>query len=172
MLKNYFKIAWRNLIKNKAHSSINIVGLSVGMAVAMIIGLWIWDELSYDKDNPNYEKIAQVMQHNTINGEIGTWSSMPQPMGEELRKSYGSDFKYVLMSSWTETHFLSTGSKKITKDGNFFEPLAPYLLNLTMLKGTRDGLKETFSMSSPPRWQRLCSGMQIRWVNSSGWTIN
>jgi hypothetical protein len=70
MIKNYFKIAWRNLIKNKAHSTINIVGLSIGMAVAMIIGLWIWDELSYDKDNPNYEKIAQVMQHNTINGEI------------------------------------------------------------------------------------------------------
>src|SRR5450755_78982 len=127
MIKNYFKIAWRNLIKNKAHSSINIVGLSVGMAVAMIIGLWIWDELSYDKDNPNYEK-------------------MPQPMGEELRKSYGSDFKYVLMSSWAETHFLSVGDKKITKDGNFFEPLAPYMLNLKMLSGTRDGLKETFSM--------------------------
>ncbi|HEY2347425.1 MAG TPA: ABC transporter permease [Puia sp.] len=146
MIQNYFKIAWRNLIKNKAHSAINIVGLSVGMAVAMIIGLWIWDELSYDKDNPNYEKIAQVMQNNTINGEIGTWTSMPMPMGEELRKSYGSDFKYVLMSSWTETHFLSVGDKKITKDGNFFEPQAPDMLNLKMLKGTRDGLKETFSM--------------------------
>ena len=120
MIKNYFKIAWRNLIKNKAHSSINIVGLSVGMAVAMIIGLWIWDELSYDKDNPNYEKIAQVMQNNTLNGEIGTWSSMPLPMAAELRKSYGSDFKYVLMSSWTETHFLSVGDKKITKERKFF----------------------------------------------------
>src|SRR5450755_3071312 len=146
MIKNYFKIAWRNLIKNKAHSTINIVGLSVGMAVAMIIGLWIWDELSYDKDNPNYEKIAQVMQHNTINGEIGTWSSMPFPLADELRKSYGSDFKYVLLSSWTESHFLSVGDKKITKDGNFFEPLAPDMLNLKMLKGNRDGLKETFSM--------------------------
>ena len=143
MIKNYFIIAWRNLIKNKAHSAINIVGLSVGMAVAMIIGLWIWDELSSDKDNPNYEKIAQVMQHNTLNGEIGTWPAMPQPMGEELRKSYGSDFKYVLMSSWTETHFLSVGDKKITKDGNFFEPLAPYMLNLRMLSGTKnmDGRK-------------------------------
>jgi len=146
MIKNYLKIAWRNLIKNKAHSSINIVGLSVGMAVAMIIGLWIWDELSYDKDNPNYEKIAQVMQNNTINGEVGTWESMPRPLGEELRKSYGSDFKYVLMSSWTETHFLSVGDKKITKDGNFFEPQAPDMLNLKMLKGTRQGLNETFSM--------------------------
>jgi putative ABC transport system permease protein len=146
MFKNYFKIAWRNLIKNKAHSAINIVGLSVGMAVAIIIGLWIWDELSYDKDNPNYEKIAQVMQNNTINGEIGTWMSMPSPMAEELRKSYGSDFRYVLMSSWTEGHFLSVGDKKITRSGNFFEPGAPDMLNLKMLKGTRNGLDETFSM--------------------------
>ncbi|HEX3767313.1 MAG TPA: ABC transporter permease, partial [Puia sp.] len=146
MFKNYLKIAWRNLIKNKAHSSINIVGLSVGMAVAMIIGLWIWDELSYDKDNPNYEKIAQVMQNNTINGQIATWMSMPFPLGAELRKNYGSDFKYVLMSSWTETHFLSVGDKKITKDGNFFEPQAPDMLNLKMLKGNRNGLKETFTM--------------------------
>jgi cytoskeletal protein RodZ len=60
------------MIKNKAHSLINIIGLSVGMAVAMSIGLWIWDELSFNKENPNYDRIAQVMQHNTINGEIGT----------------------------------------------------------------------------------------------------
>src|SRR6185295_1898472 len=146
MIKNYFKIAWRNLVKNKTHSFINIVGLSVGMAVAMIIGLWIWDELSYEKDNPNYDRIAQVMQHNTINGEIGTWMSMPQPVAAELRKSYGSDFKYVLLSSWTETHFLSSGDKKITKDGNFIEPQGPDMLDLKMLKGNRDGLKETFSM--------------------------
>jgi ABC-type lipoprotein release transport system permease subunit len=146
MIKNYFKIAWRNLVKNKTHSFINIVGLSVGMAVAMIIGLWIWDELSYEKGNPHYDRIAQVMQHNTINGEIGTWSSMPLPLGAELRKSYGSDFKYILMSSWTETHFLTTGDKKITKDGNFFEPQAPYMLDLKMLKGNRGGLKESFSI--------------------------
>ena len=146
MIKNYFKIAWRNLVKNKMHSSINIVGLSVGMAVAMIIGLWIWDELSYEKGNPHYDRIAQVMQHNTINGEIGTWSSMPLPLGAELRKSYGSDFKYILMSSWTETHFLTTGDKKITKDGNFFEPQAPYMLDLKMIRGTREGLNETFSI--------------------------
>ena len=146
MIKNYFKTAWRNLVKNKAHSFINIVGLSVGMAVAMIIGLWIWDELSYDKDNPNYDRIAQVMQHNTLNGGIGTWASMPLPMAAELRKSYGSDFKYVVMSSWTERHFLTVGDKKITKNGNFFEPEAPEMLSLKMLKGSRAGLKETFSI--------------------------
>ena len=146
MIKNYLRIAWRNMIKNKAHSLINIIGLSVGMAVAMSIGLWIWDELSFNKENPNYDRIAQVMQHNTINGEIGTWSPLPMPMGDELRKSYGSDFKYVLMSSWNEKHFLTSGDKKITRSGNFFEPQAPYMLNLQMLKGTHNGLKETFSM--------------------------
>jgi putative ABC transport system permease protein len=146
MIKNYFKTAWRNIIKNKAHSLINISGLSVGMAVAMIISLWIWDELSFDRDNPNYRQIAQVMQHNTLNGEIGTWASMPLPLGAELRKSYGSDFKHVVMSSWTEKHFLTAGEKKITKNGNFFEPDAPEMLGLHMLKGTWNGLKETFSM--------------------------
>src|SRR5580692_7911915 len=130
MIRNYFKIAWRNLIKNKAHSFINIVGLSVGMAVAMIIGLWIWDELSYDKDNPNYDKIAQVMQNTTSNGETETWTPVPLPLGAELRKSYGSDFKWVVLSSWTEKHFLTSGDKKITKNGNFFEPGATDMLGL------------------------------------------
>jgi len=146
MIKNYFKTAWRNLLKNKAHSLINIVGLSVGMAVAMSIGLWIWDELSYDKDNPNYKQIAQIFQNNSLNGEKGTWTSMPLPLGAELRKLYGSDFKYVVMSSWTESHFLTTGDKKVTREGNFFEPQAPDMLQLKMLRGTRGGLKETFSI--------------------------
>jgi len=65
MIKNYLKIAWRNLVKNKTHSFINIAGLSVGMAVAMLIGLWIWDELSFDKYHQNYDRIVQVMQHQT-----------------------------------------------------------------------------------------------------------
>jgi len=146
MIRNYFKTAWRNLLKNKAHSLINIVGLSVGMAVAMSIGLWIWDELSYDKDNPNYKQIAQIFQNNSLNGEKGTWTSMPLPLGAELRKLYGSDFKYVVMSSWTESHFLTTGDKKVTREGNFFEPQAPDMLQLKMLRGTRGGLKETFSI--------------------------
>ncbi|HSZ34790.1 MAG TPA: ABC transporter permease, partial [Puia sp.] len=134
------------LVKNKAHSFINIAGLSVGMAVAMIIGLWIWDEMTYDKENPKYERIAQVYQNNTLNNVVGTWTSMPLPLGAELRKSYGSNFKYVVMSSWTQSHFLTSGDKKITKDGNFFEPDATELLNLHMIKGTRGGLKETFSI--------------------------
>ena len=118
MIKNYFKIAWRNLIKNKAHSSINIVGLSVGMAVAMIIGLWIWDELSYDKDNPNYEKIAQVMQHNTINGEME--HGLPCP---SLWEKNCVNPMAVISNMYSclpgPKPFFSRPNKKITKDGIF-----------------------------------------------------
>jgi len=68
MILNYFKIAWRNLIKSKGYSAINIGGLALGMAVAIMIGLWIWDELSYNKYFNNYDRIAQVMQHQNFNG--------------------------------------------------------------------------------------------------------
>src|ERR1700741_2635216 len=98
MIKNYLKSAWRNLVKNKEHSFINIVGLSVGMAVAMLIGLWVWDELSFDKFTSNYSSIAQVIQNVTNNGEVQTWRQVPYPLAAELRKSYGSDFKSVVMA--------------------------------------------------------------------------
>ena len=74
MIKNYFKIAFRNLLKNKGYSFINIAGLATGMAVAHLIGLWIWDELVYDKYHQNYDRIAQVWQHNIYNGNVGSHS--------------------------------------------------------------------------------------------------
>jgi len=61
MFKNYLKIAWRNLIKSKFYSIINILGLAAGMAVAMLIAFWIWDEVTYDKYHINHERLAQVM---------------------------------------------------------------------------------------------------------------
>jgi putative ABC transport system permease protein len=146
MLRNYLKIALRNLAKNKVYSFINIAGLATGMVVAMLIGLWIYDELSFDKYHQNYDRIAQVMQHQTYNGAIGTQTSVPFPIGAELRTSYGSDFKYVLMASWTGRHILTFGEKTFTKTGTFIEPQAPDMLTLKMLSGSRAGLKETASI--------------------------
>src|SRR5580704_15241429 len=114
MIKNYLKIAWRNLVKNKASSFINVGGLAVGMAVAMLIGLWIWDELSFDKYHQNYDRVAIVMQQETFNGDINTSATIPLPLDAELRKSYGSDFKHIAIASWTEAHTLVVGDKKIS----------------------------------------------------------
>ena len=63
MFRNYLKIAVRNLLKQKSTSFINIFGLAMGMAVVLLIGLWIWDELQYDRYHQNYRSIAQVWQH-------------------------------------------------------------------------------------------------------------
>ncbi len=63
MIRNYFKIAWRNLLKNKVYSFINIAGLAAGMAVAMVIGLWIYDEASANKHFKNYGSLYQVKMH-------------------------------------------------------------------------------------------------------------
>ncbi len=146
MFKNYFLTAWRNLYKSKGYSAINIGGLAVGMAVAILIGLWIWDELSYNKYHKNYDKIARVMQHQVFNGEIGTQISNPAVMAGEIRNKFGSDFKYVLQSSWNFDHTLTYGEKKFLKEGSFFEPEVTEMLSLKMLKGTRAGLKDPYSI--------------------------
>src|SRR5665213_3015917 len=140
MIKNYLKIAWRNLIKNKAQSFINISGLAVGMAVAMLIGLWIWDELSFDKNFKNYDHLAQVMQNNTMNGEVMTGNSVPWPMGDALRKSFGSDFKHITMAMYPYGHILTFGDKKLTETGTYFEPGALDMFSLKMLLGTHAAL--------------------------------
>ena len=146
MIKNYFKLAWRNLVKSKGYSAINIGGLAVGMAVAMLIGLWVYDELSFNKYHKNYDRIAQVMQHANFNGKWETQVANPALMGPELRAKFGSDFKYVVQSSWAGDHLLSVDNKPFTKSGLFFEPEAPDMLSLKMLKGTRAGLKDPYSI--------------------------
>jgi hypothetical protein len=146
MLRNYFKIAWRNLAKNRVYSAINLVGLSVGMAVALLIGLWLWDELTFNRYHQNYDRLAQVIKHVTRNGAIKTTFSQPLPLGPELRTTYDSDFEQVAMASWTEDHVLAYEETKLSRKGNFAEPALPDMLTLTMRRGTRAGLREPGSI--------------------------
>lgn len=146
MIKNYLKIAWRNLRKNKTFSVINIAGLSVGMAVAMLIGLWIRDEVTFSKNHTNYDRIVAVMQHQTFNGVIGTQTANPYLLGQEIRDQYGSDFKYVVMASWMNEFVLGYKDQSVSQTGNFFEPDFPEMVSLNMLKGTRGGLKDPASI--------------------------
>ena len=97
MFKNYFKTAWRNLTKSKGYSAINIGGLAVGMTVAIMVGLWMYDELSFDNHHKNYEQIAQVMIRGSFNGKgfADTW--LPRPLEGELRNKYASSFKKIVM---------------------------------------------------------------------------
>ncbi len=146
MLRNYFKIAWRNLARNRVYSAINLVGLSVGMAVAMLIGLWLWDELTFNQYHQNYDRLARVLRNVPHDGDIRTVFSQPMPLGPELRSAYGGDFERVAMVSWTDDHILSHGQTKIARKGNFTEPALPQMLTLTMRRGTRDGLRDPASI--------------------------
>jgi hypothetical protein len=146
MIRNYVKIAWRNLIHNKVYSAINIGGLAVGMAVAMLIGLWIYDELSVNKYYQNYDRIAQVMRNRTINGETGTRSGLPIPVAGSLRTTYGDNFRHVILAWSTSLHTLTIGNQAFSKSGKFMTPEGPDMLSLKMLKGSRDGLKEPGSI--------------------------
>ena len=146
MIKSYFKLAWRNLLKNKTSSTINIGGLAVGMSVALIIGLWVWDELSFDKYHGNYDHIAQVMQHQSDNGNINSFASVSFPMGKELQSEYGSNFKYVVMSSFRGDHILSYSDQKFSESGIYMDADATRMFSLKMIEGNDDALKEPGSV--------------------------
>ena len=139
-------MAWRNLRKHRANSVINIVGLAIGMGVAMLIGLWVWDELTFDHYDPDYKRVALVMQNQTFNGDVQTQQAIPIPLGEELRLHYGKYFKYVALSSWSKDVVVEVGDKKLVTTGNYTEADAPKILGVTMVEGSMNKVKDPTSI--------------------------
>jgi len=142
MLISYIRIASRNLRKNRIYSFINILGLSMGMAVTLLIGLWVWDELSFNKYHSNYDHIAIVLARDTSNGHVYIQGSQPPNLADGLRQLYGSKFTYLVMSSGDGNHNIASGDKKFFQKGNFMSAEAPDMLSLRMQRGTRGGLKD------------------------------
>ncbi|MEO6330182.1 MAG: ABC transporter permease [Ginsengibacter sp.] len=139
MFKNYFKTAWRNLIKNKVSSFINIVGLATGMAVAIIIGLWIWDELSFDTYNKNYDTIAQVARKEITNGEAYVSSGsnhFPIPLAGELRTNYNNLFRHVALTTESGKHIIDFNGNKFSEQGMYVEKSFTDIFTLKMVAGT------------------------------------
>jgi putative ABC transport system permease protein len=116
MFSNYLKIAWRNLITNKIYSGLNILGLAVGMTVALIIGLWMFNEYSYDRFLPNYESLYQVKRNFTNNGEIGTVTSSSLALADRLRMDI-PEIENVAETDYFNAHGLMVGDKKLYMNG-------------------------------------------------------
>lgn len=146
MYKSYLKIGWRNLVRNKGYSFINIGGLAMGMAVALFIGLWIYDELNFNKYHQNYNRIARVMRNLNMNGETWSTTILPSALGDELRTKYGNHFKYVVMAAMRGDHILLAGEAKLSMHGEFIEPDGPEMFTLNMLQGSRSGLNDPHSI--------------------------
>ncbi|HEX5171495.1 MAG TPA: FtsX-like permease family protein [Cyclobacteriaceae bacterium] len=146
MFQNYFKVGFRNLFRNKAYSFINVSGLAFGMAVAIMIGLWVYDEVSFNSYHKNRDTIGRVLRNGTLNGETFTTTYEPYPLAEELRTKYGSSFKHVLATWAPGDHIISAGEKNLIKNGSFIEPGAPEMLTLNMKKGNWSALKDQHSI--------------------------
>ncbi|MBS1601269.1 MAG: ABC transporter permease [Bacteroidetes bacterium] len=136
MLRNYWKIAWRNLTRNRVYSIVNILGLALGMAVVLLIGAWIHDELRFNTGFPQHDRIMAVMQHSTHGGRKDTWRACPIPLAAELRDHYGSEFDNVVLSSFFDMHSLQTGnSDPISQGGIYAQAGFPALLGLHIIGG-------------------------------------
>ena len=147
MIKNYFKTAWRNLLKNRTHSFINVSGLSVGIAVAILTGLWIWDEFSFNKYHQNYNRIGQIMTrgNDAKNGPYVN-NSVQYPLATEIQTNYKGNFKHVIRASWVQDQILSVGGKVLSATGQFMDAGAPEMLSLKMVKGDLNGLNDLHSV--------------------------
>ncbi|MBA4058670.1 MAG: ABC transporter permease, partial [Marivirga sp.] len=148
MYKSYLKIGWRNLVRDQGYSFINIGGLALGMTVTILIGLWVHDELSFNKYHNNYDRIAQVYkgETNPETGIINVQHSLWYPLAAALRSQYKQYFKHVLLAWYVGDCTLSTQDQKLTKTGQFIEPAAPEMLSLKMLKGSYAALNDPHSI--------------------------
>jgi ABC-type antimicrobial peptide transport system permease subunit len=149
MYKNYFKVGLRNLVRNLGYSTINIVGLASGMAVAMIIGLWVYDELSFNTYFGNYDRIAQITKAGQYQGKYYQGQKyLPYKLIEELQTNYAQNFKHVIPISGPGGFdaVLSIDDKKLTKTGMYIGEGAPAMFTFNMVYGRWSGLNDLRSI--------------------------
>lgn len=146
MYKNYFKIGYRNLLRNKGYSMINIGGLALGLTIAMLIGLWVYDELSYDTFHANYDKIGRARQHVTLNGQVDVGPAVSMPVGPTIRAEHGEDVEALAYASWSMDYNLTFGDKTIKTMGNYMGKESIRMFTLPMIKGSEDALEQPNSI--------------------------
>jgi putative ABC transport system permease protein len=133
MIKNYFKVAFRNLYRNKGFSVINISGLAVGMASAILILLWIQNEISYDRFFKNTDRIYMMYNRDKFDGELQTWNSTPTPMAAALKRDYPEVEDAVRFRN--VTFLTSVGDKHLNVRGAFADSGFLSVFSFPLLKG-------------------------------------
>ncbi|NAS11619.1 ABC transporter permease [Poritiphilus flavus] len=144
MIKNYLKIAWRNLLKNKGYSAINIGGLALGMAVVILIGLWVADELSFNTYHKNYDRIGQIYERaeDPDSGGLVEGNSMMYVTGTVLKENFQDYFKHILRAYWVMDFSVRYQDETLTQTGEFIDSGALEMFSLEMIKGTYSSMDE------------------------------
>jgi putative ABC transport system permease protein len=147
MITSFLTVAIRSITRSRGYSVINIAGLAVGMSVTMLIGMWVYDEVSFNQYHRHYERIGEVFQQQQVGtGEISTVLSGCGPLGAELKANYKDDFKHVIRMWWESNHILSIGDQKISQNGTFMDKDVLEMLTLKMIHGDWSALKDPASV--------------------------
>ncbi|MBD1434162.1 ABC transporter permease [Sphingobacterium sp. DN00404] len=133
MIKNHFKIAWRNLLKNKGNSTINILGLALGMSISLIIGLWISSEVQYDRFYSKTDRISQVYTRDTFEGKSHTWGGTPAVLGPILKQEH-PEIEEVVRTA-TVDHLLHNDEKRFKASGIVSDPGFFTIFDFSFLAG-------------------------------------
>ncbi|HEY0744322.1 MAG TPA: ABC transporter permease [Chryseosolibacter sp.] len=153
MFKNYFKIAWRNLVKKTAYSAINIFGLALGIACCLLIFLFVQDELSYDNYHEKGQRIYRVTHGWKESEEKGAKSSYPHwvwgnaPIGPAMKNEFPEIEKVVQFSGRADI-LLTYKDKMYQEEGIFFMDSTVFdVFSWPLLKGNpKTALADPFSI--------------------------
>ena len=134
MFKLNFKIALRNLWKNKGFSLINIGGLAIGLASCMVLLIYVAYEWSYDKQFTNNDKTYVVYQNSVANGKTFSWAWTPNVMANEVQQKI-TGVKYASHSTYPNPKLITVGDKKINSKAVFADPNFVKIFDYKFIKG-------------------------------------
>jgi ABC-type antimicrobial peptide transport system permease subunit len=134
MIRNLFKVAYRNLIRNKGISGINITGLAIGMASAILIFLWIADEVSFDQFHKDKERIYEVWNRVPMDGKISCWNSVSAPTARALEKDV-PEVERAVRVEYKGVALISAGDTKIMKSGGVVDTGFLQMFSFPLLRG-------------------------------------
>jgi putative ABC transport system permease protein len=149
MFQNYFRIAWRHLGKNRGYTAINIAGLSIGMAIALVIGLWISDEATFDHYAPNHNRLAAGWLNLHLNNptkkeDYFTGQTIMMPLGNVLSTKYKDLFSRVAMTEFGSgnSRLFNYGDKTVSGIALTAQSDLPVMFGFRMLNGNSDATKD------------------------------
>ncbi|TLF46839.1 ABC transporter permease [Maribacter aurantiacus] len=134
MLKNYLKIAWRNLFRNKSFSLLNILGLSIGLTVTALILLWVNYEMGFNQFHENKDRIYEVYNKYEVDGEIWTWNSTPKVMATVIKTDY-PEVEEVSRYFYENTFLFSKGDKNLKSTGTIVDPSFLKIFSFPLVEG-------------------------------------
>ena len=146
MLLNYLKVAWRNLLRSKAFSVINISGLAIGMASAILIFLWIQNEMSYDRFHANIDQLYEVWGNDVYNGAIQSGVATPEIMAPVLKTDV-PEIDKVSRVGWGNDYLFTVGDKSLKPHGTMVDPDFLSMFSFSLVKGDpKTALNDPYSV--------------------------